>query len=120
MDKAFLLQKFKERKNRDLFLSIAIDALGMASYFVPILGEGADIIIGPITGALIYAVHKSGKGAIMGTVEEIIPFTDVIPTASIIWVMRYITNQTETFKNFALDSITNERDIDEFLQDLEG
>lgn len=71
-------QSFKERKHKDLVASLAIDALGMASYLIPALGEAADLVIAPIVSILIYAVHRTTFGAVAGFLEEIIPFTDII------------------------------------------
>ncbi|WP_435355749.1 hypothetical protein [Emticicia sp. SJ17W-69] len=95
-----LLKKFKEKKNFDLLASIIIDAIGMATFIVPALGEVADLIIAPIISILIYAVHRTTFGAIAGFLEEIIPFTDIIPTATIIWFYRYILKKNATFEEF--------------------
>jgi hypothetical protein len=96
-----ILQNFKAKKQKDLMASFAIDALGMATYLVPALGETADLVLAPIISILIYAVHRTTIGAIAGFFEEIIPFTDIIPSASIIWVYRYIFKKDDTFNDFA-------------------
>lgn len=93
-------QSFNEKKRKDLMKSLAIDALGMATYLVPALGEAADIVIAPIVSILIYAVHRTTFGAIAGFLEEIIPFTDIIPSATIIWVYRYFWKKEDTFNEF--------------------
>ncbi len=93
-------QKFEEKKRSDLISSLAIDALGMATFLVPALGETADVVIAPIISFLIYVVHRTTFGAIAGFFEEIIPFTDIIPTATIIWPYRYILKKENTFKEF--------------------
>lgn len=93
-------QSFNEKKRKDLMASLAIDALGMATYLVPALGETADIIIAPIVSILIYAVHRTTFGAIAGFLEEIIPFTDIIPSATIIWFYRYFLKGENTFNEF--------------------
>lgn len=93
-------QSFNEKKRKDLMASLAIDALGMASYLIPALGEAADIVIAPIVSILIYAVHRTTFGAIAGFLEEIIPFTDVIPSATIIWFYRYFLKRENTFNEF--------------------
>lgn len=93
-------QSFNEKKRKDLMASLAIDALGMATYLIPALGEAADIVIAPIVSILIYAVHRTTFGAIAGFLEEIIPFTDIIPSATIIWVYRYFWKRESTFNEF--------------------
>lgn len=95
-----LIQKFEEKRRFDLLASLAIDALGMATFILPALGEMADVVIAPIISILIYAVHRTTFGAIAGFFEEIIPFTDIIPTATIIWVYRYILKKENTLKEF--------------------
>lgn len=93
-------QSFNEKKRKDLMASLAIDALGMATYLIPALGEAADIVIAPIVSILIYAVHRTTFGAIAGFLEEIIPFTDIIPSATIIWFYRYFLKGESTFNEF--------------------
>jgi hypothetical protein len=115
-----LLVKFKEKKQTHLWASIGIDALGMASYIIPALGEFGDIIIAPITAVLIYMVHQTKAGAIAGFTEEILPMTDFIPTASIIWYRRYEQNQTDTFKQFVSQALYNETKTDIILNDVFG
>lgn len=93
-------QSFNEKKRKDLVASLAIDALGMATYLIPALGETADLIIAPIISVLIYAVHRTTIGAVMGFFEEIIPFTDIIPSATLIWFYRYFLKRDSTFNDF--------------------
>ncbi|GAB2649937.1 hypothetical protein GCM10027035_49940 [Emticicia sediminis] len=93
-------QSFNEKKRKDLMASLAIDALGMVTFLIPALGEAADVIIAPIISVLIYAVHRTTFGAIAGFLEEIIPFTDIIPSATIIWFYRYFLKRESTFNEF--------------------
>jgi hypothetical protein len=72
----------------------------MATYIIPALGEVGDVVIAPIISALIYAVHRTTFGAIAGFLEEIIPFTDNIPTATIIWIYRYFFKKENTLRAF--------------------
>lgn len=96
-----IVKKFEERKRSDLIASLAIDALGMATFLIPALGEVADVVIAPIVSILIYAVHRTTFGAIAGFFEEIIPFTDIIPTATLIWMYRYLLNGEKTLREYA-------------------
>jgi hypothetical protein len=95
-----LVSKFNSRKQFDLVASIAIDILGMASYLIPAFAELTDVALAPILSAAIFAIHRTTIGAIFGFFEEIIPFTDIIPTASIIWFYRYVLNGNKTFDEF--------------------
>ena len=95
-----LLDKFNANKNIKLVASLAIDALGMASYVIPALGEFGDVLLAPITAVAIYMTHRSKVGAVGGFLEEIMPLTDIIPTATLIWIKRYQISKEATFKAF--------------------
>jgi len=101
MKKEELIQKFKDKKRFDLVASILIDMLGMSTFLLPALGESFDIILAPIISALIYAVHRTTFGAALGFIEEIIPFTDIIPTATILWAYRYLFKAENTLQEFS-------------------
>jgi hypothetical protein len=115
--KEYITQKFEEKKRFDLLTSLAIDALGMATFIIPALGEVADVAIAPIISILIYGVHRTTFGAIAGFVEEIIPFTDIIPTATIIWAYRYILKSEGTLKDFTAKFSTKTTIVEEVLKD---
>lgn len=102
---------FEAKKRKDLIASLAIDALGMVTYLFPALGETADVILAPIISILIYAVHRTTFGAVVGFFEEIIPFTDIIPSATIIWAYRYIFKRSATLKDFASEYSKKEKII---------
>lgn len=63
------------------------DAIGMLSYFIPAFGEAIDIVWAPVSGILFYAWFHRRLGAFIATAEEIIPFTDIIPTFTIAYFM---------------------------------
>ena len=63
----------------------------MASYLIPAMGEFADIIWAPLSGLIFYKLFGGRFGMIGGVLnflEEIIPFTDIIPSFTIAWVIR--------------------------------
>ena len=83
----------KSDKKTKLILSLIFDGIGMLSYIVPIFAESLDIIWAPISGLLLVIMYKGSVGKIaglFGTVEELIPFTDIIPTFTITWFFTYI------------------------------
>ncbi len=76
-----------------LIAAIVIDGVGMLSYFIPILGEGFDMVWSLISGVLIFALFpKHWMMALGGIAEEMFPGTDIIPTATITWVLAYRKN----------------------------
>ena len=95
------IQKFKQLKNKTLIYSLLIDALGMLSYFLPVLGDIVDIVWAPVSGLLIYQLYKKRLGTIggiAGFIEEIAPQTDIIPTASILWFIKFVLNKEKTLQ----------------------
>ncbi len=83
----------KSDKKTKLLLSLIFDGIGMLSFVVPVFGEPIDIIWAPISGLLLLLMYKGNAGKIaglFGTIEELIPFTDVIPTFTITWFYTYI------------------------------
>ena len=83
----------KSDKKTKLILSLIFDGIGMLSYIVPVFAESLDIIWAPISGLLLVVMYKGTVGKIaglFGAIEELIPFTDIIPTFTITWFYTYI------------------------------
>ena len=72
-------------------LCILMDLIGMSSYFFPGMGEFSDIIWAPISGYVFFKIFGGRLGLIGGVLdflEEILPFTDIIPSFTIAWFIR--------------------------------
>jgi hypothetical protein len=83
----------KNTKNKNLFLGILFDAIGMLSFTVPLVGEFSDVIWAPIAAYLMTRMYKGTAGKVGGVVtflEEIFPFTDFIPSFTLMWVYNYV------------------------------
>ena len=76
-----------KKKTNKLVQSIIIDVIGMSSYLLPGAGETFDIIWAPISALWIYKLYKKPYWALFGGIEEIVPMTDIIPTATIMWFL---------------------------------
>ena len=77
-----------------LVFCLLMDLVGYATFAVPFLGEFADIIWAPMSAFIFYKTFGGWKGAfggILNFAEEILPFTDFIPSFTIMWAMRYFT-----------------------------
>ena len=75
----------------NLGICIIMDVIGMASYIIPGWGEFADLVWAPISGFVFYKLFGGRFGLIGGVLdflEEVLPFTDVIPSFTIAWFIR--------------------------------
>ena len=74
-----------------LAVSLTIDAIGSASYLVPVVGEVADIGWAPVQTILIMAMYDTTTPHLkyVSFVEEILPFTDFVPSATIGWAAQF-------------------------------
>lgn len=75
-----------------LAVCILLDFIGYASFSLPILGEFSDLVWAPVSAILFYKLFGGKMGFFGGGfsfLEELLPFTDFIPTFTIAWAMRY-------------------------------
>lgn len=82
----------ENNKKRNLILGIVFDALGMLSFTIPLIGEFSDVVWAPIAGFLMAWMYKGNLGKISGIftfLEEIIPFTDFVPSFTLTWIYNY-------------------------------
>ncbi|KAG5190918.1 hypothetical protein JKP88DRAFT_137771, partial [Tribonema minus] len=72
-----------------LLVCLLIDAGGDSSYALPgPLGNLSDLLYAPLEAFILSKVFPgSGRVAGLGFLEEILPFTDALPTATIAWVL---------------------------------
>ncbi len=83
-------------KIKGLFVSIVLDVLGYASFAIPFLGEFSDIIWAPIASYVMLKMYPNRTGKIASIIvfiEELLPFVDVLPTFTIMWIYTQITKQ---------------------------
>jgi hypothetical protein len=82
-----------DNKKRNLILGIVFDAIGMLSFTVPFIGEFSDVVWAPIAGYLMTIMYKGTVGKVAGVfafLEEILPFSDFIPSFTLTWVYNYL------------------------------
>jgi hypothetical protein len=78
------------KKYKKLILSIVLDVIGIIP--IPFI----DVIWAPLSGYLMTKMYKGKQGkvaAIISFIEEAVPFLDVIPTFTIMWVYSYVFNK---------------------------
>ncbi|TDO72853.1 hypothetical protein EV143_107159 [Flavobacterium chryseum] len=86
------LEVVKDDRIRKLILGLLFDGIGMLSFTIPFLGEFSDVIWAPIAAFIMSRMYKGRVGkvaSILTFVEEIIPFTDIIPSFTITWIYTY-------------------------------
>ncbi|ANW96359.1 hypothetical protein AXE80_08745 [Wenyingzhuangia fucanilytica] len=70
--------------------SILLDVVGVIPFFFPGLGEMVDVVWAPLSAYLIIKIYNnkvSKYTAVIGFIEEALPFTDFVPTFTITWVL---------------------------------
>jgi hypothetical protein len=74
-----------------LVVSLLIDFIGSSSYLLPVVGETFDLAWAPIQTILLMAMYDKTMPSLkyISFIEEIMPFTDVIPSGTLGWVRRY-------------------------------
>jgi hypothetical protein len=86
--------------DKSLRKCLIMDAIGMASYLIPGLGEGFDILWAPVSAFIFFRTFGGTKGLLGGVInmiEEALPGLDIIPTFTIMY--------------FLQDKITKDQDI---------
>ncbi|KAI9995068.1 hypothetical protein PInf_012060 [Phytophthora infestans] len=92
-----------ESPSRKLVASLAIDFLGNATFVVPGLGEVADVLWAPVSARMVDTLYKESSPRVkyVAFLEELLPFTDFIPTATLAWMKENLSS-AELDKLFAL------------------
>ncbi len=88
-----------DNKTQNLILGLVFDAIGMMSYSLPFIGEMSDLAWAPISAFLMTRLYKGNAGKIGGVVsflEEILPFTDIIPSFTLMWFYTYVFNKPDS------------------------
>ena len=83
----------EQTKKRDLILGLLFDGIGMLSFTIPFVGEFSDVIWAPIGAYLMTRMYKGTLGKVGGAIEfleEILPFSDFIPTFTLVWIYKYV------------------------------
>lgn len=69
-------------------MCIAIDVIGSSSEVIPVVGELTDVVWAPIAGTLLRSLYGGSNVLfVLEFAEEILPFTDILPLATI-WYVR--------------------------------
>lgn len=80
------------KKYKKLALGILFDALGYVSFIFPPF----DFVWAPLSAYLMTKLYKGREGKIAAAitfVEEALPFLDVVPTFTLMWLYTYVFNK---------------------------
>jgi len=74
-----------------LGVSLLVDLIGSASYLIPLAGEAFDLTWAPISMILVGALYDDVIPSLkyVALMEELLPFTDWIPSATLGWVKEF-------------------------------
>ena len=87
-----------DTKTRDLLLGLLCDGIGMLSFTIPLVGEFSDVIWAPLAGFIMTKMYKGRIGRVAGIftfLEEIMPFTDIIPSFTLTWIYVYFIKKSQ-------------------------
>ncbi len=82
----------------NIIFCVFLDFVGYASFVIPGYGEFTDLIWAPFSGFLFYKMFGGRfgiTGGILNFMEEILPFTDFIPSFTIAWIVKYYLLQKD-------------------------
>jgi len=88
--------------------SVILDCIGCSSYLLPVLGEVTDLAWAPLFAVCVHAMYSESSpyAHYVGLVEELLPFTDIIPTATLAWLRE---NGAALAKDLHISAVTGQR-----------
>jgi len=86
-----------------LAVCVVLDALGNATYFVPGVGELGDAVFAPASAVMMKMLFERNGIAALNGAEEVLPGTDVMPTATIAWTLQTLMPDSFITRMFGLN-----------------
>jgi hypothetical protein len=95
-----------------LAVCLLIDTIGTSSEIIPFLGEVTDIVWAPIAGLLLRNLYASNNLLFaLEFAEELLPFTDFLPLATICWVVYTYLPDSNVAKVLQIGDYTNQSGV---------
>lgn len=83
----------KDEKYKLLRQGILFDLIGMSTMAIPVVGPFLDMIWAPLAAKQMSKMYKGNEGKLASVVvflEEILPFTDIVPTFTLMWLYTFV------------------------------
>lgn len=87
-----------------LIACLGLDLMGDATYFIPGLGEGIDLAYAPAQAIALKMMFRYSALPALGFVEEILPGTDIIPSATLGWMLEVFAPDNGVFRAIGVRS----------------
>lgn len=88
-----------KEKYKLLKKGLVLDLVGMLTMSIPVIGPFLDLLWAPYAAKQMVKMYNGSEGKIASVVvfiEEILPFTDVIPTFTLMWVYNFVYKKQPT------------------------
>merc|ERR1719345_725607 len=73
-----------------LLACLIVDFIGVMSYVLLFIGEATDLFWAPVACFFLQYMFGSMLVSSIGFLEEALPFTDILPTATISWCIAHL------------------------------
>ncbi|CAM4033217.1 hypothetical protein [Gillisia hiemivivida] len=97
----------KTLKNKLLIKGLMYDAIGMVTMAIPLVGPFLDIAWAPFAANKMSEMYPGKKGKIASVlvfIEEILPFTDVIPTFTLMWFYTFVWKKESIQEEYVMEA----------------
>eukprot|EP01036_Dinobryon_divergens_P023803 gene23803-32192_t len=81
-----------------LLICIGIDLVSDSSFLLPGVGEAEDVAWAPLSAFLLKNLFDSNTVGGIEFAKEILPFTDIIPVATTVWLLENVFSDTRLAK----------------------
>jgi len=85
-----------------LVICLAIDFIGDSSFLLPGVGEVEDVAWAPLSSVALAYLFGSTQVTGLDFVKEILPFTDILPVATIAWALQNLYYDSDASKLLGL------------------
>jgi len=92
----------RPRQFAKLGACIGLDVAGNATYLFPGLGESVDLAYAPAQAVALKMMFDANGVMLVGLAEELLPFTDIFPSATIAWCLETFAPESPLSRLFGI------------------